>query len=932
MGANDKFIIHYSEGRGRNLGKAKNKTLGWGQFRKLFEKPTRTKESFKAYMKMDHDEQVRLKSVDGWIYRTHVEAGVRNAHSGKPSDIGTLDFDYASPDFLDRIEMGLVAPSVDFFAHSSRRHTDEKPRIRIYVLFDRPVSNEEYGAVMRIFAQKMEPTMTMVDKVSFRPAQMMFKPTASKDGDWFFVHNEGQPLAVDDLLDDFTANVGDWKDISNLPKCEGEELREHAEKAEDPTEKKGPVGDFCRAYDIEAAIEAFDLPYEAVDDHSAKPRYTFTGGTTTNGAVVEDGGLFLYSHHGSDPCADMLVNAFDLVRIHKFGKQDEKESRDTPMAQLPSWKAMIDFISDDPGYKRQQAKSKYDQQAMFDDVMDDYWSENGEPEDEDDDEEDLVGDPDAARESFQDDIDDLVGDPKAKRGSEAASAAGRRKQKRRKPPEGWFPDALELDKAGNIVQNLPNAQVIIHNDPRLFDAIAYDDFMKRVVLRRDILSKMETVPPIYCTDKRRGDIWQDYHDITVRAILAAPNGKGKKGYGIDKLAERDLAAAISTVAMRNKFHPIKDFLEEAAETENHEDDIETVETLFIRYLGVEDNAYHRETARNVLVASVVRIFEPAHKFDYAPVLQGPQGIRKSTFLEALYGEEYFGELTCNLRDTQKIAETIGGIWGMEFPELSAFYKSDHNDAKQFLSAKQDKVRMAYDRRVSVFPRQATFWGTTNDKKYLKDPTGNRRWWPIIVQFLQIDTDDLTANRERIWGAAMRVYRQMREEQKFGTLPLYLRSDEARDEARRLQEDARTHFLFETWAQQIQDWLDTPISLQTFRNEYGLSERMPDEDEPDPEKIMVVRTVFRVKDAAVRALDIDGTIKNDQMTQNLDRAVSHIEGWVAESQLLGKPNLRVRRLGAQGRWKVREDATDEELKLGYRIVEHEEADDDWSDLV
>ena len=931
MGANDKHIIRYSRGTGRNFGKAKNKATSLVEFRKLFSKPTRTKERFKTYLGLSPDEQVELKSVDGWFYRTQIEGKSRNAKSGKPTDIFTLDIDYARPDLPDRMEMGLVVPGFEWFVHSSRRHTEEKPRLRVIGVFSRPVLNDEYGPLARIIARMFDPDMTQVDKVSFRKAQMMFMPTTSADGDWFFYANEGALFDPDEILEEFERTDGDWRVITNLPHVEGEEVREHADKAENPTEKKGPVGDFCRAYDVIEAIDHFELPYEPVDDASEKPRYTYTGGTTSSGAVVEDGGLFLYSHHGSDPCADMLVNAFDLVRIHKFGDKDEDVSKDTPIKEWPSYKAMIEFIADDPGYKRQQAKSKYDQQAMFDDVMDDYWSEHPEEEPGEEDEEDLVGDPSAARDEFDDD-DDLVGDPKAKTDSGAASAASRprdRKRKTRKPPEDWFPDALELDKAGNIVQNLPNAQVIIHNDPRLFDAIAYDDFMKRVVLRRDILSRMETVPPANCRDKVRGDIWQDYHDYTVRSILAAPNGKGKRGYGMDKLAERDLAVAIHMTAMRNLFHPIKDYLNWCHDDVRW-DGIKRVERFFIDYLGVPDTAYAREAAWCVLVASVVRIFEPGHKFDYAPVIQGPQGIRKSSLIEALYGTEYFGELTCNLRDTQKIAETIGGIWGMEFPELAAFYKSDHNDAKQFLSAKEDRVRMAYDRRVSVFPRQATFWGTTNDKKYLKDPTGNRRWWPMICCVEEIDTDRLKAERDLIWAEAVAIYRALRESQPVGTLPLYLRSEEAQAEAMALQTEARTRLLFEDWAELISEWANRPITLQQLRNEYGMGERMPDPDEPDPEKIMVVRVAFRVQDAAHYGLGIDRTILNDQMTQNLDRAVSSLDEWANEAKVNGVD--RARRFGIRGRWKVHTSATPEELSVGYRVVPHEDVDDDWSDLV
>lgn len=899
MGANDRHIIRYSRGTGNNFGKAKNKASSLVEYIKLFSKPTRTKERFKTYLSLSPDEQVELKSIDGWVYRTQIEGANRNAKSGRPSDVFSLDLDFAAPEMPDKMEMGLVLPGLEWFCHSTRRHTGEKPRLRVWGVFSRPVTNEEYGPLSRIIAEMFDPDMRQVDKVSFRKAQMMFLPTTSADGEWFFHRSQGALFDPDAIFETFAETVGDWRDITNLPRVEGEEVREHADKAEDPTAKRGPVGDFCRAYDVIEAIDHFQLPYEPVDENSEKPRFTYTGGTTTSGAVVEDGGLFLYSHHGSDPCADRLVNAFDLVRIHKFSDQDEKVEKGTPINQWPSYKAMVEFIADDPGYKREQAKSKYDQTAMFDDVMDDYFTEE---------------DDSAARQDYDADIEELVGKPTPKPESGRVSPAGVGSRKKRKPPENWFPDALELDKGGNIVQNLPNAQVIIHNDPRLFDAIAYDDFMKRIVLRRDILSKMETVPPSHCTNKVRGDIWQDAHDYTVRAILAAPNGKGKKGYGIDKLAERDLAVAIHMTALRNRFHPIKDYLEGCVH-----DGVERVERVFIDYLGCPDTPYHRQAARMVLVASVARIFEPGHKFDFSPVLEGEGGIRKSSFIEYLYGRENFGELTCDLKDTKQINETIGGKWSLEFPEMTSFHKSDYNDAKQFLSAKEDTVRMAYDRRTSVFPRQATFWGTTNNTKYLKDPTGNRRWWPIRVRPDLIDTDGLAAARDQIWAEAMAIYRAMRAAQPTGDLPLYLSDPEARREAEELQTRARQRQLYEQWVNEITDWLDQPVSLQQLRNEYGM-ERMPDPKEPDPEKVMVLRCVTRESDILKHVLREEGAVKNQQVIQNFDSAMGAISVWAKMETLTGRD--RAYCFGVRARWIVRVDATDEELKIGYRINEED----------
>lgn len=920
MARNDKIMIRFSRGTGKNFGKAKNLTKGYAEFRKLFQQPTRTKERFKVYLSKSVEEQVDLKSVDGWIYRTQIEGKRRNRSSGKPSDLITLDMDYATSEFMDRLEMGLVLPNIDYFVHSTRRHEDEKPRLRIYIPVERPITNDEYPAVSRIVAEMFDPEMKMVDPVSFRPAQMMFLPTCSIDGDWFYTYNEGELLNPDDVFEAFEDRVGDWRILTNLPHCEGEKLRETADKAEDPTTKRGPVGDFCRAFDVIEAIDKFELPYEPVDDHSAKPRYTYTGGTTSSGAVVEDDGLFLYSHHGSDPCADMLVNAFDLVRIHKFGKLDDDEPEDTPPSQWPSYKAMIDFLADVPEYKRSQAQSKYDMSEMFDDVMDDYFQEGEDEEPEPEEEA-----PAEEGGEWDSDIDELVGKPRPKSDSGAASAASRPRDfgRKKKPPKDWFPDELELDKAGNIVQNLPNAQVIAYNDPRLFGAIAFDEFMRRVVLRRDIMSNMATVPPCYCRDKLRGDIWQDVNDLTVRAILAAPNGKGKRGYGIDKLAERDVAGAIMMTAQRNRFHPIKDYLWQC-ELDGW-DGTKRVEKMFIDYLGMEDSPYARQTAKMIIVASVARIFEPGHKFDFSPVLEGEGGIRKSSFIEYLYGKENFGELTCDLKDTQKIAETIGGVWSLEFPEMTSFHKSDYNDAKQFLSAKQDMVRMAYDRRVSVFPRQATFWGTTNNTKYLKDPTGNRRWWPIHVNVTMIDTDRLLRERDQIWAEGVMLYKAMRAEQPHGDLALFLTDPDAIREATALQTGARQRQMYEQWVDEIREWLDTPVPLQRLLDEYNY-DRFPDPERGiDPEKIMVERVVVLDSDILLHVIREEGVVKNQQTIQNFDSAMGVINEWKPAKYVVGKDRFSC--FGKQARWKVRVGATEEEIAQGYRVI-----DDDGEDLI
>ncbi|MBL0936006.1 MAG: hypothetical protein IBJ07_14780 [Rhizobiaceae bacterium] len=914
--SNDAVLVRYAEGSGNNLGKAKNLTKPWGDFRKMFENPTRTKERRKQFDKLSKADQDRLKSVDGWLIGAHVDKGKRNNRNVQPRDLLSLDIDYATTALVDQIELGLSGLSeFEFLVHSSRRHTDEKPRLRLFAPLSRPAQPDEYPALARIISQMLDPNMSQVDKVSFRRAQMMFKPTVSADGDWFYHHNKGATLDVDAILDSF----GTWRDISKLPRAADEdELRNSAEKAEDPTTKKGPVGDWCRTYDIPSAIETFLSDcYAPADDFSNKPRYSYLKGTSTSGAVVEDGGLFLYSHHGSDPCADMLVNSFDLVRIHLFGHKDEDVEKGTPPTKLPSYKAMVEFAREDPGFQKSQAESRYDMAAMFDDVSDDYYDDDEEePEEADEETADSGGfDP-----SDDPDIADLVGDI-SDRGAASAGPSKSAKPKRKKPPKDWFPRELELDQNGKIANSSHNAAVIMHNDARMFEAIAFNEFTKQITLRRSIMSKLDIAPALPCRDPVNGDRWQEYNDHTVRMILEAPNGAGRRGYGM-RVTDRDLNLAVVSAARRNSFHPVRDYFD-GLDWENADETL--IDRLFVDYLKVPDTEYHRQAARWVMVASVTRIYEPGQKFDYAPIIAGPQGIGKSTFIKILYGD-WFGELDCKLDDRQAIAEAIAGKAGVELPELSGLHKSDHNAAKMFLRRTTDDVRMAYDRRTSEFPRQAVFWGTTNDSKYLKDPTGNRSYWPINSQIAwgnMIDLDALAAARDAIWASAVAVYRRMRLSQPGGSLPLTL-TGAALQEATHHQEEARTMELHENWAEQIELWADTPVLLAHLLAEYDLSKfkfTNGEDIDLDPETTWVVRCAFRVSDASLHALGRSKVAESHQHVQNVDRALGLLRGsWDTEGARDGSKSKTARRFQISARWKVRLEATALERKRGWRVVD------------
>lgn len=934
------MMVSWAQGLGANLAKAKNKKGSWRQLRALMSKVLRTGENYKSYMALHRDDQLSLKSVNGWISGAQCEGEWRNLKNVLPRDLMTLDLDYPDPEFYDQYELGLTPVSqYEGLILSTRSHHPDAQRYRMILPLKRMVTPEEYGPLVRIFSfllDNQKSPIKQVDKVSARRAQMMFLPTASRDGEFKVFHNQGELVDPDIIFGWFEENVGDWKDLSKLPLFDGEEkLRQSADKAEDPWLKQGPVGYWCRAYTIQEAIEKFlsDV-YVPGDSHSGKPRYTYTGGSASNGAVVEDDGRFLYSHHGTDPVGEQLVNAWDLIRIHLFGKEDEsKNLTDVPMGKRPSWKSMMEFVKTDERYLKEQAQAKYDQAAMFDD------SDIANADEDLDEEHDLSGgareesgtdanestsasdddfsDADVAGGSDDDiqaDIDDLVGGG-ASTSSGSASAGSSTKSKKRQRPQNpdaktWFAAELDIDNNGNIKSNVHNTAAIIFNDARFYGAIRFDDFTKVPRVFHPIQSKTKNVPTMSVVDLENGDRWTQDGHVTLRAILATPNGPGKVGYGLGNVAERDIQDGVMIASRRNRYHPVKEFLES-----EEWDGVERIDTLFIDYLGVPDTAYAREAASMVMIASVARIYEPGHKFDYAVVLEGKQGIQKSTFIKKLYGDRWFGEINFKLNETQKIAEHIGGKWCMELPELAAYYKSDHNDAKLFLSASEDTVRMAYAREVSEFPRQTVFWGTTNDKIYLKDPTGNRRWWIQIVEAAYIDVATLLANRTQLWAEARARYLAMREKhpKRLGDLPLTLQTAEAIEEAKRLQEGAREVGLLDDWTQSIEDWVDEPVRLSELIREYNFDIPFEDETTTNLDHIWVRRNVFRASDACIRALGQDYPMVNAMASTNLNKAIAHMREWRTSED-------RYRRWGTTtATWRHRKGVSQEDLERGFTVV-------------
>lgn len=789
---NDKHLIRYAKGRGQNLGKAKNETNSWEGFCKMLAKPVVTSERQREYNKMTDKEQAALKGTNGWIFRAPIEGNVRNRSSSLPGDMITLDFDYLTPEFLEELISGKICGQWEWVFHTSRRHTPEKPRGRLFLPLNAAIPPDMYGAASRIIGQKFDPTMAHVDKVSFRVAQMMYLPTCSKDGEFIHYRNEGELCDWAAELDEFEVLVGDWHNLKLLPITPGEMLRETSEKAEDPTTKQGPVGDFCRAYDVPAAIDKFlSDKYEPADVNSAKPRYTYLGGTTTNGAEVQDDGLFLFSHHGSDPCGDMLVNAFDLVRIHLYGVLDENEDETTHIGKRASFKRMVEFIQTDPEYRKAAVASRYDMAAMTEDF--DMAMEGVDVETDED---------------YDQEIEDLVGKPvkRDKFGAPVSEAKVGALKRKPRPDKDWI-TGLETTLQGTLLSNSANITQIVYNDLRMRDAIAYNRLQDRIVLREPLRTKLPYLISEPVPDPLGGLMMEDRHSAQIRILLESAAGAGLPGYGLRSVTDRDLTAAIDQVGYSNSYHPVVEYLEAQGKVW---DRVERAANLFVKYLGCPDTPYFRQAATLFLVAAVARAYEPGHKFDFVPILCGAQGQRKSSFIRVL-AKSWFGELKVDFKDEKKAIEQMQGFWIMELPELSSMSRSQVEDIKAFVSSTESSIRMAYGRLPKGFKRSCVMMGSTNDEQYLLDTTGNRRWWPLPVNVDKIDTDDLAQNIDQIWGEVLHLYRAMRKEQPTGTLPLYLTDKEAIAESERLQSDAQVYNESDTYAEKMAEYLNSHIN-------------------------------------------------------------------------------------------------------------------------
>ena len=630
-----------------------NKTITWDALCEKLKTTIRTTDTVEEYPKMKKADKEAAKDKGGFV-GGKLRDNRRKIETVACRSMLTLDVDHAEVGFIEKFTESCSYAAVLYTTHG---HTPEAPRVRILLPLTADISADKYAALARFFADEWG--IDQFDECSYKPNQLMYWPTTPSNGEYICRTVEGDWLDADAYLEKHP----DWKDCSLLPTSSREStVRESAKKPqEDPLTKPGTVGVFCRAYGISAAIEKFlsDVYTPSV----VEGRFDYIPGEGCAGVVIYDD-KFAYSHHATDPACGKLVNAFDLVRIHRFGNDDGKKS----------FADMCEFAMQDDAVKLLAMEEKL-AQAETDFAITD---------------------------------------------------------------TDWMTRLHYQPRTGILENSVYNLNLILNNDPD-FANFAFNELANRI----------QITGPLPWERPEGNMFWRDADTAQLKSII---------DIRYLPFSSRNHDVAFTKAADDRHFHPVRDYLNSLPEW----DGIERVEDLFIRYLQADDTPYVRAVTRKTFAAAVARVYVPGIKFDCVPVLDGDQGIGKSTIVKDLVTPEYYSEtLSLTDMDDKSGAEKLQGFWAVEIGELAGMKKADIEKVKAFLSTCDDKYRPSYGKVVESHPRQCIIIATVNGERgYLRDITGNRRFWIIkLHQKKQKKTWDFTPEyRAQFWAEAKEIWK------------------------------------------------------------------------------------------------------------------------------------------------------------------------------
>ena len=687
-------------GRSRKAVSWQNKEYLWSELLDKLASTTRTRETVAEFAHLPKSERDTIKDIGGFV-GGYLRNGKRNNASIVNRCLVCLDCDNGDAELRSDLELSFPYTYALYSTHS---HTPEKPRYRVVIPLNRDVTPDEYAAISRRLADML--TLSRFDPTTFEAARLMYWPSTPEDGEFVFDYVPGKFVNADEVL----GTYADWHDASLWPTTAPIETHvgKTLGKAEDPLEKRGVVGAFCRAHSISNLMEG--ILKNRYNPTPLENRYTYVDGTSTGGLVVYDD-KFAFSHHATDPASGKLCNAFDLVRWHLFAPGSTGPDGKTIKDEKASVAAMADYATKDPATKLQLAADRKAEINLDFSIL-----------------------PGTSKKNNNNGGTPVTDEPSAEPASNTSVPLTEEEIEQQIMA---IKSHLEVDKSGEVKNTLNNLLLILRNDPRL-KGISYNALSDGIEIRDEIAQVPWEHP---------GKFWRDADDSQLVTYITGEYGN---------FSERTFDVALTTVADERSYHPIREYLAHLPPW----DGVPRVETLLIDYLGSPDNAYVRTVTRKTLVGAVRRIEEPGCKHDSMLVFSGPQGIGKSTLVTRLGGEWFSDSFSLSDLGLGKTApEKLQGYWILEISELAGLKKTEVETLRSFLSRQVDIYRAAFAKRPTKHPRQCIFFGTTNEQGFLRDTTGNRRFWPVETpgggtkHSWELKKSDI----DQIWAEAVYLY-------------------------------------------------------------------------------------------------------------------------------------------------------------------------------
>lgn len=304
------------------------------------------------------------------------------------------------------------------------------------------------------------------------------------------------------------------------------------------------------------------------------------------------------------------------------------------------------------------------------------------------------------------------------------------------------------DENGNVKsvkQLVHNFEVVMDKDNRFSGKIRFNEFAQQLYLYGSVPWENEN----NCR------AWGSHDDSALFSLIQAD-------YGLK--SRQDFADALKNISMRNKFHPVRELLDSFVWDGN-----EHIRALLPSYLGANDSDYTYQVMRLWMLGAISRIYQPGHKFDYTMILQGSQGIGKSTFLKLMALDDSWFNDSLDSLDSDKAVQSLTGSWIIELAELKSLARTAGGveSVKRFLTATQDKYRIPYERRADTFYRQCVFSGTTNKDDFLQDETGNRRFLIIHTGITKpsksLFESEVMDDIKQAWAEAVYIWKNEKPE-------------------------------------------------------------------------------------------------------------------------------------------------------------------------